>query len=136
MKKLIAIITATLLLLFSFAGCSEGEVHTPPSLAVEDTAQEGTEANDTKASTAVAEIADESKSDGTDKPVPEDDDLEIITYAPSETGTPHNNQEASAPVNTEAVTEAQTQPREDEGEENVEETTEKDVIVLPFVPAE
>ncbi len=139
MKKLVVIISATLLLIFALAGCGSKEVHTPPSLAVENTVV-STQASNTKEPSAVTEAVNESKNDGNaqdeDAPSLEDGDLEIITYVSTEGSKPeggndshHTNTQPPAKTEGEAVTEANTEYEEAE-------TTEREVIILPFVPAE
>ncbi|MBQ2824897.1 MAG: hypothetical protein IJF19_01360 [Clostridia bacterium] len=133
MKKLVAIILALLVLIFAFAGCDgKGEAFTPPSLSADNTAVSTQEA-DTKETPAVTDTVDESKNDGNaqgeNAPSLEDDDLEIITYVPTQDPQPEGG-------NYTPHTNTQPPATESNTEDSEEETTERDAIILPFVPAE
>lgn len=142
MKKLVAIILASLVLSFAFAGCGgKGEILKSPSSAAEDSTA-GTYANDTKVTSTLAE--EESKAEGNtdtgsqsgNAPVQENDDLEIITYVSAQDPQPEGGNDTSDSDNeplTETLSEAATEANTEDSEE---ETTEREVIILPFVPAE
>lgn len=126
MKKLVVFILAAFVLLFAFAGCSEGEVHTPPSLAFEDT----TPTAQTAQKDVTQSVPDESRNP--DAPVSDDDDLEIMTAAET---TAENSQSTNTPdLDSDSVKESKAEETETQSYE--EETTEAKAIILPFVPAE
>ena len=126
MKKLVVFILAAFVLLFAFAGCSEGEVHTPPSLAFEDT----TPTAQTAQKDVTQSVPDESRNP--DAPVSDDDDLEIMTAAETKA---ENSQSTNTPdSDSDSVKESKAEETETQSYE--EETTEAKAIILPFVPAE
>ena len=128
MKKLVVFILAAFVLLFAFAGCSEGEVHTPPSLAFEDT----TPTAQTAQKDVTQSVPDESRNP--DAPVSDDDDLEIMTAAET---TAENSQSTNTPdSDSDSVKESKAEETETETQSYEEETTEAKAIILPFVPAE
>ena len=126
MKKPVVFILAAFVLLFAFAGCSESEVHTPPSLAFEDT----TPTAQTAQKDVTQSVPDESRNP--DAPVSDDDDLEIMTAAET---TAENSQSTNTPdSDSDSVKESKAEETETQSYE--EETTEAKAIILPFVPAE
>lgn len=125
MKKLVVFILAAFVLLFAFAGCSEGEVHTPPSLAFEDTTP-------TAQKEVTRSVPDESRNP--DAPVSDDDDLEIMTAAETKAENPQSTNTPDS--DSDSVKESQAEETETETQSYEEETTEAKAIILPFVPAE
>lgn len=125
MKKLVVFILAAFVLLFAFAGCSEGEVHTPPSLAFEDT----TPTAQTAQKDVTQSVPDESRNP--DAPV-SDDDLEIMTAAETKAENPQSTNTPDS--DSDSVKESKAEETETQSYE--EETTEAKAIILPFVPAE
>lgn len=126
-KKLLAVICALAVLAFSLAGCNGTKAEESPTLSVSTSATISTNEEDTLAEALPQDTTEENNSDSTDfsqEPDLGDDELVIMTFSGiSETETLET--ESSVAV-TETVCET----------ENLQETTEEDIIELPFVPVQ